>query len=129
VGLYGRIALILMLSLIGLGTLAYWPDAGVCETTVWRELQAPSANKVAIVFSKDCGATTPLNTQVATVPVDSIQLRDDMEPFVVVHGRHDLEVIWLDDRTIRVMLPLGETIYRQDKVMNEVSIRYEKGSD
>jgi hypothetical protein len=128
VGLYGRIALILMLSLIGLGTLAYWPDAGVCETTVWRELQAPSANKVAIVFSKDCGATTPLNTQVAIAAADGIHLRDDLEPFAVVHGRHDLELTWLDDRTIQVVLPLGETIYRQDKVMNEVSIRYEKAT-
>lgn len=57
------LGVLLALGFAGFGLLA----AGMCHNTVLRRVPAPDGHHVAVLFTRDCGATTAASTQVSVL--------------------------------------------------------------
>lgn len=99
-------------------------EALKCAVTVKREIPSQHLQRVVVVFEKDCGATTPFNTQVSIAPKDSQFSSDDFPPVLSIKGQHELAIRWLDDETVQIEIPKGVQIYRQEKQANGITVLY-----
>lgn len=118
---------IVLLAFGSVGTLAWmvveaWDfdcDAGDVES-----LPSPDGKLAAIVHERNCGATTPFNTQVSVVKRLPVA-ETSREPLFVVHGQYDLPVRWIDDATLAIGVPAGERVYRKDTAFDGGRVVYE----
>jgi len=99
-------------------------EAVGCEVTVKRQIPSPHLRRVAVIFEKDCGATTAFNTQVSIVSNANNFSSDDAPPVLAIKGQYDLRIKWLNDDAVQIEIPKGAQIYRQENRINNVTIRY-----
>lgn len=97
-----------------------------CEETDYRTIPSPGGSREAVVHERDCGATTPFNTQVSVVKRLPVA-ETSRDPLFVVHGQYDLPVRWIDDTTLAIGLPAGEQVYRKDATFDGGRVVYEDG--
>ena len=110
---------ILATSLTGCESCA---GAMICDTEVQREAPSPSGELVAVVYHRECGATTPFNTQVGlTARGEGLDL--DGGQVLAVAGKHDLVPEWRDEKTLTIRMPRGE-VFRKQTAWNGVTIEY-----
>lgn len=95
-----------------------------CDETDYRTIASPDGSLEAVVHERDCGATTPFNTQVSVVKRLPVA-ETSREPLFVVHGQYDLPVRWIDDSTLAVGIPAGEQVYRKDTTFDGGRVVYE----
>lgn len=77
----------------------------LCEVTVFDEVVSPNGEYKAIVFERDCGATSGFSTSISIVPTDGSGEWDDGPTFFRVPRRTDgasATVSWLSDTEIFV---------------------------
>ena len=65
----------------------------LCGNEVARTVLSPSGKMKAVVFNRNCGATTGFNTQVSILPVSSA-LPDDGGNTLILDGTVPLKVEW-----------------------------------
>lgn len=87
-----------------------------------KEIPSPDGEHVALVFHRDCGATTDFNTQVG--------LRDherDFDPevgrVVTVAGLYKMTVTWSSNKRLVVSMP-NDKVYAQLTKWNGIDIDY-----
>src|SRR5687767_2723212 len=98
-----------------------------CRVTIDRFIGAPSGAAKVAVYEKDCGATTPYNTQLSVVDSSDRFSVFRHKPFLVLKGRYELTVEWVSDKRIRVKLPPRVDIYWKDKAnAGGIEIIYER---
>lgn len=95
----------------------------ICEFTVMKVVAAPNAMHGLLIFDRDCGATSPFGAQVGLLK-DAKRVSDDIEPFFVVKGRHNLNVRWTVDGKIEIDVPPGQFVYRQDTTVDSIPVSY-----
>lgn len=111
-------ALVVGAGLWFLGDLA--PQCQISETS---RLSAPNDTFDLVVFSRNCGGTTPANAQAALVPLGET-MPEDAASFVSVGQATDFAAAWTDDGEIALSLPPGAKIYRNDDHVAGVTVRY-----
>ena len=103
-----------------------------CETTILRAVSDALAQRQAVVFRRDCGATTGFNTQVA------ILARGDETPdatetvFVIDDTTHasgeasilDVDVRWSAGHRLVVTYDPHARVIQQEPASGEVQIEY-----
>lgn len=94
-----------------------------CETTEHGRLTSPDASFDLVVFSRNCGATTGLNTQAALIPAGD-DLPDDAASFASVGTEADLDPRWDAYGNIELTLPADATTYRQDDAVAGIAVIY-----
>jgi hypothetical protein len=99
-------------------------DALQCDVTVKRKIPSPHYRRLAVVFEKDCGATTPFNTQVSIAAGTKPFSSDKFPSFLSLRGQHALTVGWLDEETIQIEIPKGAEVFRQDRRADGVAVLY-----
>jgi hypothetical protein len=104
-------------------------DLFSCDTTVDKEVPSPDGAHIAVVFHRDCGATTDFNTQVG--------LRDHEREFdpeagkvVAVGGLYKMTVTWSSNARVVISIP-NDKVYTQLTKWNGIEIDYapQGGSD
>jgi len=108
----------------GLQTYRSLRTALGCDVTTKEKVVSPNRDLIAVVFEKNCGATTPENTQIGIQRSSSRSPENDLTPFVVVHGHHRLAIKWLDNDHIEITLPKNDKVYRQNSHAEGVSVTY-----
>lgn len=103
----------------------YFSDALGCETKVHSELLSPSGDFKAIVFEKECGATTNFNTQVSLLPLNEKFDSEQYPPVLIVDGRIRLPIVWIDAYRLKISVPPDTTVYRKDRQYKGIQIDYE----
>ncbi|MFO1057194.1 MAG: hypothetical protein U1E53_09525 [Dongiaceae bacterium] len=94
-----------------------------CEVTERASIPSPDGRHRAVVFSRDCGATTGFSTQLALLgAADRLSIGSDAA--LVVDGRHELDVRWTADRSVAVAVPKGDRVYRRAASQSDVTILY-----
>lgn len=102
------------------------PTRLACEETEHLSIPSPNGSLEAIVHERNCGATTPFNTQVSVV--ERLRIAEtSRDPLFVVHGRYDVPARWIDDTTLTIGIPAGEQVYRKDTTFDGGRIVYEDG--
>jgi len=73
-----------------------------CDETVINTFYSPATNYVALLYERDCGATTPITTILNIQPyTKEINLRKGAE-ILVVRGRTSVLVKWLDENHVEL---------------------------
>jgi hypothetical protein len=94
-----------------------------CENEVHRTVASPSGKLKAVIFNRNCGATTGFNTQVSLIP-SSESLSGEGGNTFILDGTVPLEVEWLSES----MLHLGGfgagRIFLQSRSVAGVSVSY-----
>jgi hypothetical protein len=84
--------------------LLLWFVSGfLCENEVFQEIYSPNGVHKAVVFQRNCGATTDYSTQISILAAD--KLPHNTGNIFIIKGAPDwtrVQVEWLDDRSILV---------------------------
>jgi hypothetical protein len=104
-----------------------------CGNTVLQDLPSPDNRRHAVVFTRDCGASTDFSTQVSVLT----RARDATEAGNVFiadtdHGRIPAgrgggpEVVaeWLDARTVRIRYRAGARVFKRDDRHDDINVQF-----
>ena len=100
-------------------------DSLLCDITVYRTIPSPNPHRAAIIFTHDCGAISPVNTAIIiSDPHELFPFRRRPPSLVIGVYYRDLDVRWVSDKLLDVVLPRNQRIYRKDDRAGVVEIRY-----
>jgi hypothetical protein len=122
-----RLSLLVVIIVPALAFVAalYWlASFDICDTVIERQIPAPDNRYKLVIFKRDCGATVDFNTQVSLMPRDRSFSFDKYPAFFSIAGQHELNVRWLSSNRIRLVIPSGDRVYRQERSVGFVSIVY-----
>jgi hypothetical protein len=95
-----------------------------CATTIKRAVPSPDATRTAVIFERECGATTPFNTQVSLVPKGQSFSPRRYPSFLSIGGQHALAIRWVGERALEVDLPKTDRVFRNETTVDDVSVAY-----
>ena len=101
----------LAVSVVGAAVLFRTLIAGMCGNEIFSESVSPKGNLKAVVFQRDCGATTGFSTQVSILDANQ-QLRNESGNIFTVDGHpNDVQVVvrWLGASKLQVETPAWKT--------------------
>jgi hypothetical protein len=103
----------------------------LCSNTVVTEALSPDKQYRAVVFRRDCGATTDFSTQVSLLSSSqSLQGSGnvfivDLKKSVAVSKPSDVQVRWTKNRTLTVRYASQQVrVFQQETRWNDVAIAY-----
>ncbi|MBT1695985.1 hypothetical protein KK083_03795 [Fulvivirgaceae bacterium PWU4] len=87
----------------------------VCSNEVIEETYSPNKALKAVIFSRDCGATTSASTQLSILKADKSLENENGNTFIVNDGQ--IEIEWRSSTELTVYIDiLANTFERQDQV-------------
>jgi hypothetical protein len=119
-----------MLALLGFWALV----RDMCRNDVLAEFPAPGARHRAVVFQRNCGATTGFSAQVSVLR-GSLGLPNDGGNVFVAdtdHGRAPagpaggpvVDVRWIDNSQLEIVHDIRAQVFRADSLVEGVKIRF-----
>lgn len=104
---------------------------GTCSNETLKEELSPNKLFKAIVFKRDCGATTGLSVQVMILK-STESLKSDLSGNIfIIDGNHaeapitDTNVSWITDRELLIRYPQNARTFKMEKNLNGIRIVYE----
>ncbi|HEX8850515.1 MAG TPA: hypothetical protein VF761_13370 [Gemmatimonadaceae bacterium] len=117
---------------LGLSSSLACSDAD-CRNTILRDLPSPDGRRHAVVFTRDCGATTGFSTQVSILPgtrepsgggnVFTSDTDHDAAP-AGAGGGPAVVVRWLDGRTVEIRYHPKARVFTRESRHDDTDIRY-----
>ena len=92
-----------------------------CGNEVSQTLLSPDGAHKAVVFSRDCGATTGFSTQISVVGA-SQQLPDEAGNVLVLDDKQNVFLRWQNANTLIVSYPKGATSFNKQTLVVGVRI-------
>ncbi|QBG37146.1 DUF5412 family protein [Litorilituus sediminis] len=123
------------IAMLALGILAvlaflfFLLSANVCENQVFAEQLSPNKTYKAVLFQRDCGATTGFSSQVSLLNADST-LANESGNIMVVDGHPDNNAItltWSSNDELVISQARFSRQYKAEQTwgsFNKISIRY-----
>jgi hypothetical protein len=112
---------------IVLGFLVLTGSLTLCANDIVQEALSPDGTRRAVVFQRDCGATTWFSTQVAIVGASN-DLPDRPGNVFVADDHPDTtrtEVYWLDSVTLQVTTRALDGAHNAERNVRGVTVLYE----
>ncbi len=96
-----------------------------CEDTIKTEAKSPDGKNVAVLFERDCGATTDVSTIVSLRSI-STKLDEQEGRVFVIEGQHQIALVWEENTRLRIDCSRCSTddVFKQEKKWHDVSISY-----
>lgn len=106
--------------------LFYLAAGGLCNNEIYAELLSPDKRNKAVIFQRDCGATSGFSTQISILPADNT-LKNDAGNIFVLKGHpqsHAPAVSWLSNTELFINTPLnGSEIKAESRFDSTENIR------
>lgn len=112
--------------------------AGDCENELLNEVRSPNGKLKAVIFQRDCGATTRVSTQVSILPNGERLSNEGGNIFVADtdHGKApsgagggpSVEVRWVSENELLIRYDSRARVFHSEQSLNNVEIRYEQAS-
>jgi hypothetical protein len=106
----------------------------VCSNRVIEEVASPDDKRKAVIFMRDCGATSGANTQVSILSNRFAMLVGGGNVFIADHnhgrastGRYGgpaVSVSWIDNQHLEIRFDPRARVFLKETAMSKVSIRY-----
>jgi hypothetical protein len=129
-GVLGVVLAGTMLALFGLWAIA----RDMCGNEILAELPAPDNRHRAVVFQRDCGATTGFSTQVSVLRGSRSLPNDGGNVFIADtdHGRAPagsrggpvVDVRWIDNAQLEIGHDIRARVFTADSLVEGVKIRF-----
>jgi hypothetical protein len=116
------------IGLAGIGRIALDRlGTGMCGNEVFQEALAPNGNLKAVLFQRDCGATTDFSTQISLVSISEEQPIESGNVFIMEGHPKDknIEITWLNPTELLIRHTAGLQANKQETLLNGVTITYE----
>lgn len=109
------------------------PD--LCDNEVGKELLSPDGEWKAIVFERDCGATTDFSTQISIVKGKKSLPQDGSGNVFSADSDHDkvgvdpngllpIDVAWESDNELLIRYPARARVFLQNRQYKGVYVKY-----
>lgn len=95
-----------------------------CGNDIIQSVASPSGHLKAVVFTRDCGATTGFSTQVSVLSA-SDDLPNAGGNTLVLDGQVPVHVQWVSESALRLRVTGSTKVYEQRSVVGGVSVSYE----
>jgi hypothetical protein len=95
----------------------------LCANEVSRSVISPSGKLKVVVFGRNCGATTGVNTQVSIIPVSQL-LPEQGGNSLILDGAIELKVEWKSDSVLHIRGIGSSRVFKQGGSVQGVSISY-----
>jgi hypothetical protein len=102
--------------------------ADLCRNDEVGRVASPDQKVEAVIFQRDCGATTDFSTQISIIPKGGRLPREAGNVFIADtdHGKApsaswggpSAEVAWLTNRTLRIVSHPGARIFQQESIIS-----------
>jgi len=106
-----------------------------CGNDVAKEVRSPSGKKKAVIFERDCGATTSFTTQVSILSSNRSLPNEIGNVFVANtdHGKARagswggplVELSWIDDTHLLLRYDRLAEVSKREQLVGDVNIGYE----
>lgn len=117
------------------GGVLFAAGRGVCDNTPLAEVRSPSGTRKAVVFQRDCGATSGFSTQVSVLPAGEKLPNDGGNVFVADtdHGQAPsgpgggpvVEVVWTAEDRLLIRHHRLARVFRSEARVGGVAVCYE----
>ena len=122
------ITLVCFVGLIGIGLYALDKMfSGMCGNEIFNETVAPDGNLKAVIFQRDCGATTGFSTQISLITsVDKLE-NNGGNIFIVDGHPNDRKIstVWLSQKMLLIKNTSGLQPHKKEIRYKDVVIDYE----
>ena len=88
-----------------------------------RSPRLPEHCSKAVVFNRDCGATTGFSTQISVLSVQD-DLPNDGGNLLIVDGKHPLKPVWSSESALRIVGARPREIFKQERTILGVTVNY-----
>ena len=113
--------------------IVFWYGGDMCGNYVHKEYLSPSKSHKAVIFQRDCGATTGFSTQISII--DAKQELGNTKGNIYIIDGHPKEVAptlkWLSESKLSINRPLSGSEYKA-KIslgwLNKIKVEYGAGS-
>lgn len=128
--------LLLGLGLVVAPTLLFLVDVSPdpCRHQVVGTFTAPEGLKKAVVFQRDCGATTGFSTQISILPLSHDLPDESGNVFIAdcdhgaapaaAHGGPEVHLSWSDSNRLEIRFHPKARVFRSESSRDEVEISY-----
>jgi hypothetical protein len=128
---FTKAIMVLAMCLLGIIGMGYFVldsmFSGMCGNEQYTTLFSPDKAHKAVVFQRDCGATTGFTTQVSVLDADQ-ELENESGNVLVSSGKPSelpLELIWVDSTKLLVKGTSEISPSTKDHNVSGVEIKYE----
>lgn len=126
---------VLLLIVAGCGLLLSTVFGGMCGNEIFQEAYSPDGEYKAVVFQRDCGATTGFSTQISILKA-SADLPDKGGNVFIIDGHPDwtgVTVDWETNRLISISYSDGYSVSEMEDTIrilfSTIEINYNPGSE
>lgn len=98
------------------------PD--LCGNEQISEAVAPNGNLKAVIFRRDCGATTDYSVQVSIIPVKKPLANEGGNVFVA-SGEPKIVVRWIGDRHLTISGGGSSRVFKAEKAFGNIQVTYD----
>jgi hypothetical protein len=110
---------------IGIGILVALNGCNAgCGNEIASTIESPRGGHVAVIFNRNCGATTGFSTQLSVLAKGDAVPKEAGNAFVA-DGSLALRVRWVSESELVVAGFQGAKIFKQEKLANGVAVSYE----
>lgn len=109
----------------------YLLGRGMCGNDIYKEYVSPNRKLKAVVFQRDCGATTGFSTQISVMAAKD-DLKNEAGNTYIIDG-HPSEaapkLFWRNNNELIIYKPINGSEYKAEKswgYLNKVNIIYER---
>ncbi|WP_141433520.1 DUF5412 family protein [Bacillus sp. 03113] len=93
----------------------------MCGNEIVETVPSPSGEKVAYIFTRDCGATTGFSPQLSILNKDDDFQNESGNTF---RADKDFSIEWIDEKNLKVIYDQSSETYEMDKKVKGIKIEY-----
>jgi hypothetical protein len=97
---------------------------GMCGNGIVAEVKSPNGKLKAVVFERNCGATTGVSTQISILP-ESEELANEVGNVCVVDVFPKVELRWAGNNELVIAHHGGARLFHAVQSFDGINIRYE----
>jgi hypothetical protein len=94
-----------------------------CDNVVSKVATSPSGSHSAVVFSRECGATSGFSTQVSVIRGGS-RLPDDGGNTLILGDQVEVGLTWSGDGDLIIAYSSSSEAFRKESMVAGVGVRY-----
>lgn len=113
--------------------VAFWFAGDMCGNHLYKEYPSPEKSHKAVIFQRDCGATTGFSTQISIIGFEQ-ELGNTKGNVYIIDGHPDdvaPALKWLSESTLSISRSLSGTEYKAKTNwgwLNKIKVEYGAGS-
>lgn len=94
----------------------------LCSNEKLSEVPSPSKGYLAVIFKRDCGATTAYSYHLSIIKKGEKIKENDTGN--IVSGRSEMEIKWINNMELQVTLDNKQETIKTEKQINNINIFY-----